>query len=35
MIHNEEQNLLKDLRFWIVAVFSLTLLFFLIRSYPG
>jgi len=35
MIHDEEQNVLTDLRFWLVLLFSGMLISFLILSYPG
>jgi len=34
MIHNEDQRIFSDLRFWIVLVCSSVLITFLILSYP-
>jgi len=35
MIKDEEQNVLTDLRFWLVFIFSGFLISLLIVSYPG
>jgi len=35
MIKDEEHNVLADLRFWLVFVFTGVLISFLILSYPG
>jgi len=35
MIHDGEQNVLTDLRFWLVLIFCGMLISFLLISYPG
>jgi len=35
MIKDDNQNILTDLRLWLVVMFSVALLSFLILSYPA
>jgi len=35
MIRDGDQNVLTDLRFWLVLLFSVMLISFLIMSYPS